>query len=146
MVGESHDKEIVSMGVEASLTGHMVFSTLHTYSAPESITRLLDMDIDFFNSVDALLGILAQRLVKNCVTAKSLICPVRKILRTSLKNMPKNCAIQMHGRQMGVENHKTCSMSGQSVMRRADSSSFTEPWAATNATKPATKAASVCTS
>ena len=46
MVGESRDKETVSMGVEASLTGHMVFSTLHTNSAPESITRLLDMGMD----------------------------------------------------------------------------------------------------
>ncbi|MFM2050026.1 MAG: hypothetical protein RL682_517, partial [Pseudomonadota bacterium] len=43
MVGESRDKETVAMGVEASLTGHLVFSTLHTNSAPESITRLLDM-------------------------------------------------------------------------------------------------------
>ena len=64
MVGESRDKETVSMGVEASLTGHMVFSTLHTNSAPESITRLLDMGMDPFNFADALLGILAQRLAK----------------------------------------------------------------------------------
>jgi hypothetical protein len=49
------------MGVEASLTGHLVFSMLHTNSAPESITRLLDMGMDPFNFADALLGILAQR-------------------------------------------------------------------------------------
>ena len=53
MVGESRDKETVSMGVEASLTGHLVFSTLHTNSAPESITRLLDMGMDPFNFADA---------------------------------------------------------------------------------------------
>ena len=64
MVGESRDKETVSMGVEASLTGHLVFSTLHTNSAPESIIRLLDMGMDPFNFADALLGILAQRLAK----------------------------------------------------------------------------------
>ncbi len=64
MVGESRDKETVAMGVEASLTGHLVFSTLHTNSAPESITRLLDMGMDPFNFADALLGILAQRLAK----------------------------------------------------------------------------------
>jgi type II secretory ATPase GspE/PulE/Tfp pilus assembly ATPase PilB-like protein len=64
MVGESRDKETVSMGVEASLTGHLVFSTLHTNSAPESIVRLLDMGMDPFNFADALLGILAQRLAK----------------------------------------------------------------------------------
>ena len=54
MVGESRDKETVSMGVEASLTGHLVFSTLHTNSAPESIIRLLDMGMDPFNFADAL--------------------------------------------------------------------------------------------
>ena len=70
MVGESRDKETVSMGVEASLTGHLVFSTLHTNSAPESITRLLDMGMDPFNFADALLGILAQRLAKKLCGCK----------------------------------------------------------------------------
>jgi len=70
MVGESRDKETVSMGVEASLTGHLVFSTLHTNSAPESITRLLDMGMDPFNFADALLGILAQRLAKRLCACK----------------------------------------------------------------------------
>jgi len=73
MVGEMRDKETVSMGIEASLTGHLVFSTLHTNSAPESVVRLLDMGMDPFNFADALLGILAQRLAKrlcgNCKQA-----------------------------------------------------------------------------
>jgi len=64
MVGEMRDKETVSIGIEASLTGHLVFATLHTNSAPESITRLLDMGMDPFNFADAILGILAQRLAK----------------------------------------------------------------------------------
>jgi len=64
MVGEMRDKETVSTGIEASLTGHLVFATLHTNSAPESISRLLDMGMDPFNFADALLGILAQRLAK----------------------------------------------------------------------------------
>ncbi len=64
MVGEMRDQETVSTGIEASLTGHMVFSTLHTNSAPETITRLLDMGMDPFNFADALLGVLAQRLVR----------------------------------------------------------------------------------
>jgi len=64
MVGEMRDKETVSIGIEASLTGHLVFATLHTNSAPESIIRLLDMGMDPFNFSDALLGILAQRLAK----------------------------------------------------------------------------------
>ncbi len=64
MVGEMRDRETVSIGLEASLTGHLVFSTLHTNSAPESIVRLLDMGMDPFNFADALLGVLAQRLAK----------------------------------------------------------------------------------
>ena len=71
MVGEMRDKETVSLGIEASLTGHLVFATLHTNSAPESIIRLLDMGMDPFNFADALLGILAQRLAKRlCAKCK----------------------------------------------------------------------------
>jgi type II secretory ATPase GspE/PulE/Tfp pilus assembly ATPase PilB-like protein len=69
MVGEMRDHETAATGVEASLTGHLVFSTLHTNSAPETVVRLLDMDIDPFNFADALLGILAQRLVRTLCTA-----------------------------------------------------------------------------
>ncbi|WP_304730586.1 GspE/PulE family protein [Rhodoferax sp.] len=75
MVGESRDHETVAMGVEASLTGHLVFSTLHTNSAPESITRLLDMGMDPFNFADALLGILAQRLAKKLCACKEAYVP-----------------------------------------------------------------------
>jgi type II secretory ATPase GspE/PulE/Tfp pilus assembly ATPase PilB-like protein len=64
MVGEMRDHETVSTAIEASLTGHLVFSTLHTNSAPETIVRLLDMGMDPFNFADALLGVLAQRLVR----------------------------------------------------------------------------------
>jgi len=64
MVGEMRDKETTGTGIEASLTGHLVFATLHTNSATESIIRLLDMGMDPFNFADALLGILAQRLAK----------------------------------------------------------------------------------
>lgn len=71
MVGEMRDKETVAIGIEASLTGHLVFATLHTNSAPESINRLLDMGMDPFNFADALLGILAQRLAKRlCKSCK----------------------------------------------------------------------------
>jgi hypothetical protein len=79
MVGESRDKETVSMGVEASLTGHLVFSTLHTNSAPESITRLMDMGMDPFNFADALLGILAQRLAKKLCDCKESYVPGRRV-------------------------------------------------------------------
>ena len=64
MVGETRDEETATTAIEASLTGHLVFSTLHTNSAPETVTRLLGMGMDPFNFADALLGVLAQRLVK----------------------------------------------------------------------------------
>jgi type II secretory ATPase GspE/PulE/Tfp pilus assembly ATPase PilB-like protein len=64
MVGEMRDTETASIGVEASLTGHLVLSTLHTNSAPETITRLIDMEVDPFSFADALLGVLAQRLAR----------------------------------------------------------------------------------
>ena len=79
MVGEMRDKATVSTGIEASLTGHLVFTTLHTNSAPETITRLLDMGMDPFNFADALLGILAQRLVRTlCASCKEAYHPSRK--------------------------------------------------------------------
>ncbi len=64
MVGEIRDGETAKMSVEASLTGHLVMSTLHTNSAVETVTRLLDMGMDPFNFADSLLGVLAQRLVR----------------------------------------------------------------------------------
>jgi type II secretory ATPase GspE/PulE/Tfp pilus assembly ATPase PilB-like protein len=64
MVGEMRDKETADTGIEASLTGHLVLSTLHTNSAVETITRLLDMGCDPFSFADAMLGVLAQRLAR----------------------------------------------------------------------------------
>ena len=64
MVGEMRDEETASTGIEASLTGHLVFSTLHTNSAVETVIRLLDMGLDPFNFADALLCVIAQRLVR----------------------------------------------------------------------------------
>ncbi|MCS7199648.1 MAG: GspE/PulE family protein [Caldimicrobium sp.] len=64
MIGETRDQETAHTLIEASLTGHLVFSTLHTNSAPETVTRLLSMGIDPFNFADSLLGIIAQRLAK----------------------------------------------------------------------------------
>lgn len=76
LVGEMRDHETAAIGIEASLTGHLVFSTLHTNSAPETITRLIDMDIDPFNFADALLGVLAQRLVRTlCKDCKEAYTP-----------------------------------------------------------------------
>jgi type II secretory ATPase GspE/PulE/Tfp pilus assembly ATPase PilB-like protein len=76
MVGEMRDVETTKIGIEASLTGHLVLSTLHTNSAPESIVRLLDLGMDPFNFADALLGVLAQRLAKRlCPDCKTRYTP-----------------------------------------------------------------------
>lgn len=64
MVGEMRDKETADTGIEASLTGHLVMSTLHTNNAVETVTRLLDMGCDPFSFADAMLGVLAQRLAR----------------------------------------------------------------------------------
>jgi type II secretory ATPase GspE/PulE/Tfp pilus assembly ATPase PilB-like protein len=64
MVGEIRDTETAQMAIEASLTGHLVLSTLHTNSAAETVVRLLDMGMDPFNFADSLVGVLAQRLVR----------------------------------------------------------------------------------
>lgn len=76
MVGEMRDEQTTRVGIEASLTGHLVLSTLHTNSAPESITRLLDLGMDPFNFADALLAVLAQRLAKSlCPKCKQAYKP-----------------------------------------------------------------------
>ncbi len=75
MVGEMRDAETTHIGIEASLTGHLVFATLHTNSAPEAVIRLLDMGMDPFNFADALIGILAQRLAKRLCKCKEPYTP-----------------------------------------------------------------------
>jgi type II secretory ATPase GspE/PulE/Tfp pilus assembly ATPase PilB-like protein len=78
MVGEMRDRETTSIGIQASLTGHLVLSTLHTNSAPESIARLLDMGMDPFNFSDAILCILAQRLARTlCKDCRRAYHPAR---------------------------------------------------------------------
>ncbi|GAB4438142.1 MAG: type II secretion system ATPase GspE [bacterium] len=71
MVGEIRDRETAEIAVQASLTGHLVLSTLHTNDAPSALTRLIDMDIEPFLVASSLTGVLAQRLVrKNCPYCK----------------------------------------------------------------------------
>ncbi len=65
MIGEMRDRETAATAIEASLTGHLVFSTLHTNNAPETLTRLLDMGMNPLNISDSFLGVLAQRLIRN---------------------------------------------------------------------------------
>ena len=68
LVGEIRDRETAEIAIHAALTGHLVFSTLHTNDAAGAVTRLLEMGIEDFLLASAILGILAQRLVR-------LICP-----------------------------------------------------------------------
>ena len=79
LIGEMRDFETANIGIESSLTGHLVFSTLHTNSAPETIIRLLDLGLDPFNFSDALLGVLAQRLVRTlCSNCKEPYKPTEE--------------------------------------------------------------------
>ncbi len=80
MIGEMRDKETADIAIEASLTGHLVLSTLHTNSAVETVIRLLDLGCDSFNFADAMLGVLAQRLCKRiCITCKETYHPSREV-------------------------------------------------------------------
>lgn len=76
MVGEMRDAETAKIAIEASLTGHLLLATLHTNSAAESVTRLLDLGMDPFNFADALLGVLSQRLIRRlCPQCKAAYAP-----------------------------------------------------------------------
>ncbi len=87
MIGEMRDKETADIAIEASLTGHLVLSTLHTNSAVETVVRLLDLGCDPFNFADAMLGILATRLCKRiCTQCKEAYHPSRKEFNEMLES------------------------------------------------------------
>ncbi|RMD52313.1 MAG: type II secretion system protein GspE, partial [Nitrospirae bacterium] len=73
MIGEIRDLETAEIAIQSALTGHLVFSTLHTNDAPSSITRLIDMGVESFLLSSTLIGVMAQRLVR-------VICPDCKVL------------------------------------------------------------------
>jgi general secretion pathway protein E len=82
MVGEIRDRETAEIAIHAALTGHLVFSTLHTNDAPGAITRLLDMDIEGFLIASSVIGVLAQRLVRvNCENCKQVYLPTEEVLK-----------------------------------------------------------------
>lgn len=83
MVGEIRDRETVEVAIQASLTGHLVFSTLHTNDAPSALTRLIDMGIEPFLISSSVIGILAQRLVRvNCVKCREPYTPQQTVLQS----------------------------------------------------------------
>lgn len=99
MVGEMRDKETAKICIEASLTGHLVFSTLHTNGAPESVARLLDLGMDPFNFSDAILCILAQRLVKKlCDQCKEAYHPSRD----EFEELVREYGADEFGRYVGI--------------------------------------------
>lgn len=83
MIGEARDTETVQIAVQASLTGHLVFSTIHTNNAPATITRLIDMGIEPFLIASSVSAILAQRLVRKlCDACKKVYTPTTESLKT----------------------------------------------------------------
>jgi general secretion pathway protein E len=81
MVGEIRDLETAEIAIRAALTGHLVFSTLHTNDAPSAITRLIDMGAEDYLIASSLLGVLAQRLVRTiCQNCKKEVFPVPEML------------------------------------------------------------------
>lgn len=101
MVGEIRDTETAENAVQAALTGHLVFSTLHTNDAPSSITRLLDLGIPSFLVTSTLVGVIAQRLVRtNCTSCAEEFPPTPEEL-TALRVTPEKLAGVMFKRGKG---------------------------------------------
>lgn len=81
LVGEIRDRETAEIAVQSALTGHLLFSTLHTNDAPGAVTRLLDMEVESFLLSSTLLGVLAQRLVRvNCPSCKRPVAPEERLV------------------------------------------------------------------
>ncbi len=92
MIGEMRDYETASTAVKAALTGHLVFSTLHTNSASETVARLLGMGLDALNFSDALLGVLAQRLVRKlCLECREKYHPSRDEFEEIVNDYGADC-------------------------------------------------------
>lgn len=89
LVGEMRDSETASMGIQASLTGHLVFSTLHTNDAPSAVTRMTDMGVPGYLVASSVIGILAQRLVR-------VVCPKCKRLYTPKQSVLDDAGIPPH--------------------------------------------------
>ena len=82
LVGEMRDSETASMGIQASLTGHLVFSTLHTNDAPTAITRMIDMGVPGYLVASSVVAVLAQRLVRTiCKKCRTKFTPSAAVLK-----------------------------------------------------------------
>lgn len=105
MIGEMRDEETSRIAIEASLTGHLVLSTLHTNSAPESIARLLEIGLDPFNFSDSLLAILAQRLVRRLCKAcrEPVVADDETLLDMASQYLPSGSGNSPEGRAALVQ-------------------------------------------
>ena len=102
MVGEIRDQETAMIAVEAALTGHLVLATLHTNDAPGAITRLMDMGIESFLIASAVIGVLAQRLMR-------LICPKCKETYSPPRDAVKRLGIEIEdGSQVTFSRGRGC--------------------------------------
>jgi type IV pilus assembly protein PilB len=107
LVGEIRDHETAEIAIQASLTGHLVFSTLHTNDAPSAITRLVDIGVQPFLVASSVIAIMAQRLVRiNCVKCKEPDQPSSSEIKASgLTTDQLKSANFMRGRGCGHCNH-----------------------------------------
>ena len=111
LVGEMRDYETASMGIQASLTGHLVFSTLHTNDAPSSVSRMVDMGVPAFMVASSVIAVLAQRLVRT-------ICP-----RCKVRHQPPESVLAETGlppeliKQAEFSRGKGCTYCGKSGYR-----------------------------
>ena len=108
LIGEIRDLETAEMAIQASLTGHLVFSTLHTNDAPSAFTRLIDMGVEPFLVASTVEGVMAQRLVRTiCPDCKTTFTPTRHLpidfpLRRVARNRPGDRHSAGHGRDDGI--------------------------------------------
>ena len=113
LVGEIRDRETAQTAIEASLTGHLVFSTLHTNDAPSAITRLIDIGVEPFLLTATVQGILAQRLVRRiCPSCKVFYEPSDNVLR-ELGLVPADVAGRKFARGRGCEDCNFTGMRGR---------------------------------
>jgi general secretion pathway protein E/type IV pilus assembly protein PilB len=104
MIGEIRDLETAEIAVQAALTGHLVFSTLHTNDAPQAITRLVDMGVEPFLIASTVEGLMAQRLVRKlCNRCKEAYTPSAKDLEHLLEVAPKEVKVEQLWRGRGCE-------------------------------------------
>jgi type IV pilus assembly protein PilB len=109
LVGEMRDTETAQMGIQASLTGHLVFSTLHTNDAPSAVTRMIDMGVPAYLVASSVIAVLAQRLVRvNCAKCKQPFQPLESQLEAAgVTSQMLEAAMFMRGRGCA-----TCQKSG----------------------------------